>query len=123
MELNVRKLQASAAASIASYEKDIGVEWSSILHNSQEFSGMNVETLAKLMGTPFEQWYNGIYHFQSIDVHGDGSIRNIHVNADQKLQAAYVSSVSDVGHVCRRQSPCSLSLSTPFMKQLVRPRR
>jgi hypothetical protein len=99
IEENVRKLQAGAAASIASYEKEIGVEWSSILHNSHEFSGMNVETLAKLMGKPFEQWYDAIYHLQSINVHAGGSIRNIHIKDDQKLQAAFVSSVSEVRQV------------------------
>ena len=92
MKRQVRKLAKGANVLQASYEKEIGVEWTSILHSTRTYSGMSVETLAKLMGKHFVRWYESIYHFQSINVHAGDPLRHLTVTDDEKLRAVYVAS-------------------------------
>jgi hypothetical protein len=91
MKRKVRKLEPVVDALIAAYEKALGAEWSSILHSSHTYSGLNVETLSKLMGKPFERWYQVIYHFQSINVHAGDPLRHLVTSEDEKLHAVYLS--------------------------------
>lgn len=92
MKAKLRRLSPATDALVASWEKDIGPEWSSILHSTHKYSGLSVETLAKLMGRPFERWYLTVYHFQSHNVHAVDLFRNIHISEGERLHAAYVSS-------------------------------
>ena len=49
-------------------------------------------TLAKLMGKPFERWYQTVYHFHSRNVHAVDPFRNLSVSGGKQLHATYVSS-------------------------------
>ena len=92
MRRKIRKLARGSGALLASYKKEIGAEWSSILHNTRTYSGFGVETLAKVVGQPFERWYEMIYHFQSINVHAGDPLGHFTVSDDEELRATYVSS-------------------------------
>ena len=96
MKRKVQKLAPQAGALAASYEKAIGPEWTSILRSSHTYSGLNVETLSKLIGKPFQRCYEVIYHFQSINVHAGDPFRHLRISEGQKLCPAYLSSDGEV---------------------------
>jgi hypothetical protein len=96
MRRKVRKLAQMTNALISSYEKAIGAEWSSILRNSHSYSGLNVETLSKVMGKSFDRWYQLIYHFQSVNVHAGDPMRHLRRSDDEKLQVVYLSTDGEI---------------------------
>jgi hypothetical protein len=96
MKGKVRKLAPAADALRASYEKEIGTEWFSILQGSRTYSGLNVEILSKLIGKPFERWYQVIYHFQSVNVHAGDPFRHVRASEDDNLRAVYLSSDGEI---------------------------
>jgi hypothetical protein len=82
---------------IAEYEKGIGPKWTYVLrHAPHTYSGLNVKELSEVLGRPFLQWYETMYHFQSRAVHANDPLKFADITDSKSVTAMFISSDAHV---------------------------
>ncbi len=81
---------------IAHMTKLIGEEWAYTIRDAGSYSGLNIETLAKVLSPDLHLWYVKLYGPQSWVVHGTQAASHVNANDDGTVGSAFLSSPAEV---------------------------